>query len=370
MTAHRFPLGRKSNPAHDTFVLRDLTLLIPNRSLTTEEIGQAAGELLDASVSGENKASFLRAWAQRGETAAELAACAEAFLPQAADPGVSGTWKGRALLDCCGTGGGGLNLLNVSTGLMFILSALGIPVMKHGNRGITKKSGSADVLEALGIKIDLAPEQIANCLGEVGCAFLFAPAYHPAFATIKPVRHVLAAEGQRTIFNLLGPLLNPARPNARLVGVFKPEHVVLYTKALEQMNCTMFSVACGEDASSGRMLGEVSANGATLLGGTLRHEKGEPFERLERKTSSSQQVETLFVQNAEESARRLLAILSREEQGLGREILLVNAAVAAWTHGTASSLEEGLAQSTEALDSGRALERLKRWQEFSSKATQ
>jgi anthranilate phosphoribosyltransferase len=346
-------------------VLRDLALLIPNRSLTAEEIGRAAGELLDASVSGENKASFLRTWAQRGETAAELAACSEAFLPQAVDPGIRGTWKGRALLDCCGTGGGGLNLLNVSTGLMFILGALDIPVVKHGNRGITKKSGSADVLEALGIKIDLAPEEVTRCLEEVGCAFLFAPAYHPAFATIAPVRRSLAAEGQRTVFNLLGPLLNPARPHARLLGVFKPEHVVLYTKALEQMNCALFSVVCGEDASSGRMLGEVSANGATFLGGTLRHAKGEPFERLERKISPPQNIETIFVQNAEESARRLLAILSRGEQGLGREILLINAAVAAWTHGTTASLEEGLAQSIEALDSGRALERLRRWQEFS-----
>ena len=349
-------------------MLSDLTPLIPNRSLTAEEIRHAAGELLDSSVSSENKTSFLRTWAQRGETAAELAACAEAFLPQAIDPGIRGTWNGRALLDCCGTGGGGLNILNISTGLMFILSALDIPVVKHGNRGITKKSGSADVLEAFGIRIDLMPEQVTRCLEEVGCVFLFAPAYHPTFAAIAPVRRALAAEGQRTAFNLLGPLLNPARPDARLVGVFKPEHVVLYAKALEQMNCPLFSVACGEDAASGRMLGEASANGTTLLSGTLRHAQGEPFERLERKTLPPQNIETLFVQNAEESAQRLVAILSREEQGLGREMLLINAAVAAWTHGPASSLEEGLAQSTEALDSGRALERLKRWQKFSSEA--
>ena len=351
-------------------MLRDLALSIPNRSLTAAEIGHATKELLDASVSAENKASFLSAWAQRGETAVELAICAEAFLPQAVNPGICGTWNGRALLDCCGTGGGGLNLLNVSTGLMFILSALGIPVVKHGNRGITKKSGSADVLESLGIKINLEPEQVPHCLEEVGCAFLFAPAYHPSFAAIASVRCTLAEQGQRTIFNLLGPLLNPARPDARLVGVFKPEHTLLYTKALEQMNCPSFSVVCGEDAPSGKRLGEVSANGPTLLGGTLRHAKGEPFERLERKASPPQKIETLFVQNAEESAKRLVDLLSGKEQGLGRETLLINAAVAAWTHGTAASLEEGLAQSTEAIDLGRALECLKRWQKFSGKAAQ
>src|SRR5277367_5170366 len=195
-------------------MLHDLTQVIPKRSMAPDEICAAAGELLDASVGDGLKAAFLRAWAQRGETAVELAACAEAFLPQALDPGLRGSWQGKPLLDCCGTGGGGLNLLNISTGLMFILAAMGIPVVKHGNRGITKRTGSADVLEAMGIKIDLAPELVPRCLEEVGCAFLFAPFYHTSFATIAPVRRALGAKGQRTIFNLIAPLLNPARPDA------------------------------------------------------------------------------------------------------------------------------------------------------------
>jgi len=355
-------------------VLRDLTLLIPKRPLTTEEIGRAANELLNASASDELKAAFLSAWAQRGETAAELAACAEAFLPQAVDSGLRGTWNGRALLDCCGTGGGGLNLLNVSTGLMFILSALDIPVVKHGNRGITKKSGSADVLEALGIKIDLAPEKVTNCLEKVGCVFLFAPAYHPTFAAIASVRRSLAAQGQRTIFNLLGPLLNPARPDARLVGVFKDEHVELYHQALLEMGCPHFTIACGEDESSQKKIGEASANGTTTISSNLlaslvgSHEppRGTSIITIEAQNSSpDQNLESLLVQDAADSAKRLVAILSSEEHGLARETLLFNAAIAAWTHGTASSLEEGLAKSSEALDSGRALERLKLWQKFS-----
>src|SRR5277367_3838561 len=189
-------------------MLHDLTQVIPKRSMAPDEICAAAGELLDASVGDGLKAAFLRAWAQRGETATELAACAEAFLPEALDPGLRGSWQGKPLLDCCGTGGGGLNLLNISTGVMFLLAALGIPVVKHGNRGITKKSGSADVLEALGLQIDSAPEEVPCQLEEVGCAFLFAPAYHPTFAVIAPVRRALGAEGRRTIFNLLGPMLN------------------------------------------------------------------------------------------------------------------------------------------------------------------
>jgi anthranilate phosphoribosyltransferase len=282
---------------------------------------------------------------------------------------MQGSWKGRPLLDCCGTGGGGLNLINISTGLMFILAALGIPVVKHGNRGITKKSGSADVLEALGISIDLPPQLIHRCLDEVGCAFLFAPAYHPTFAAVAPVRRALAAQGQRTVFNLLGPLLNPVRPDARLVGVFKPEHIALYQNALEQMKCPRFTVACGEDALSRRMIGEVSAQGTTILGGTLRLRNGTLLEKLAWSSFGAaptlQNLDSILVHDAQESARHLVAIFSGDETGLGRETLLINAAVAAWTHGTATSLAEGMALSREAIDSGKALERLATWQEFS-----
>jgi len=361
------PLAGRANGGMMARMLRDLALIIPDRPLTPEEISSAARALLDASATDDLKAGFLRAWAQRGETAAELAACAEAFLPRALDPGLRGSWKGRALLDCCGTGGGGLNLLNISTGLMFILGAMGIPVVKHGNRGITKRSGSADVLEAMGIKIDLAPERVPCCLEEVGCAFLFAPAYHTTFAAIAPVRRALAARGQRTVFNLLGPLLNPARPDARLVGVFKPEHVALYQSALELMKCPRFTVVCGEDEESRQMIGEVSAQGTSLFGSTVRLPDGAPLTSLTRAPGIKEKLDSLLVRNPDESASRLETIFSGEEQGLDRETLLINAAVASWTHGTASSLEEGLAQGAEALDSGRTLGVLRRWQDFSDR---
>ena len=364
------PLADRANKRMMARMLHDLTSIIPNRPLTPKEISTAARDLLDGFVTDDLKAGFLRAWAQRGETAEELAACAEALLPQARDPGLRGSWKGKPLLDCCGTGGGGLNLLNISTGLMFILAAMGIPVVKHGNRGITKRTGSADVLEAMGIKIDLAPEEVPHCLEEVGCAFLFAPFYHTSFAVIAPVRRALAAEGQRTIFNLLGPLLNPARPDARLVGVFQPEHVALYQGALELMKCPRFTVVCGEDEESHQMIGEVSAQGTSLFGSTLRLPDGAPLTLLTQvpEPQITEKLDSLLVRNPDESASRLETIFSGEEQGLDRETLLMNAAVASWTHGTAASLEEGLGQGAEALDSGRALGVLKRWQKFSEQA--
>lgn len=347
--------------------LTDFASVLEQRPLIAGEINSIADELLDTGIDNSLKTEFLRAWAVRGETAAELAACAEAFLPKALDPGLRGSWHGKPLLDCCGTGGGGLNLLNISTGLMFLLSAMGIPVVKHGNRGITKRSGSADVLEAMGIRIDLEPEEVPRCLEEVGCAFLFAPAYHTTFAAIAPVRQALAAQGQRTVFNLLGPLLNPARPDSRLVGVFKTEHVSLYQSALELMACPKFTVVCGEDEESRKMIGEVSAWGPSLLGSTLRLPDGGPFNHLSRKPEPPlrENLASLLVRNADESASRLETVFSGEEQGLDRETLLINAAVASWTHGTSPSLEEGLAQGIEALDSGKALEQLRKWQKFS-----
>ena len=246
---------------------------------------------------------------------------------------------------------------------MFVLAAMGIPVVKHGNRGITKRSGSADVLEAMGIRIDLAPEEVPRCLEEIGCAFLFAPVYHTTFAVIGAVRKALAAEGQRTVFNLIGPLLNPARPDARLVGVFSRENVALYRDALTLMKCPHFTVVCGQDAESGKMIGEASAQGGNFFGSTL------PLAELMRTPSYEphEHIDSLQVRNADESASRLERILSGEDQELARDTLLLNAALASWTQGSASSLEEGFAQAEQALDSGAALEKLRAWQKFSER---
>jgi anthranilate phosphoribosyltransferase len=346
-------------------MLAELTQCVTTRELTGAEIAQAMTALLDAAADNAAKAAFLRAWAQRGETANELAACAKALLPRAADPGVRGSWNGKPLLDCCGTGGGGLNLLNISTGIVFILAAMGIPVVKHGNRGLTKKSGSADVLEALGIRIDLPPEKLGACLEEVGAAFLFAPAYHTSFAVLAPVRSQLGAEGQRTVFNLLGPLLNPAQPDARLVGVFTEKNLHLYHATLAAMGCPHFEIACGEDALAGKKIGEVSANGTTLITGTRARPTGEASFVWTSRGDSSSNLETMLVPDAATSAARLTALLSNREAGYAKDTLLLNAAVAAWTQGAVPTIEEGVARAQEVLDSGRALAVLQKWQEFS-----
>ena len=340
--------------------LRDLQPFLRTQPLGATEIESVADAFLSDGVSPEIKADFLLAWAQRGETAGELAALAKAYLPTSRNPGLCGSWNGQPLLDCCGTGGGGLNLINFSTGMMFVLAAMGVPVVKHGNRGQTKKSGSADVLEALDLKIDFLGENCRQCLEEVGCVFLFAPSFYPAFAAIAPARRQLAAIGQRSVFNLLGPLLNPAQPDARLVGVFQPEHVHLYCEALQNLPCARFTIACGQDQDSGRMLGEVSANGRTWLAHSGLTDAKLPPDHLHR-TFSPPSLDTLLVADASESASRLLRLFRGEESGLARETLVLNSALAAWTQGKVSSLEEGLDAAGEALDSRGALACLERW---------
>jgi len=187
--------------------------------LTTREVEVAAAMLLDTSVSDAKKARFLKGLAQKGETPAEIAGFVEAFLERAVDPGMDLIEFEGPTIDVCGTGGDKLDLFNISTTSMFVIAAGGAVVVKHGNRGITSKSGGADVLEALGIEIDCEPEKFRECLDKAGVGFLFAMKYHPAFKAVGPVRKQLAEEGQRTIFNLIGPLLNPARPECQLVGI-------------------------------------------------------------------------------------------------------------------------------------------------------
>ncbi len=173
-------------------------------ALERVQVESATALILDESVDAGAKADFLKALAAKGESPGEIAAFVDAFLAHAVDPGVLPDQVTGPMLDVCGTGGDKLDLFNVSTTSIFVLAAGGACVVKHGNRGITSKSGGADVLEALGVRIDLPPDECAETIRRHGVGFMFAPIYHPAFKAVVPVRKQLAAEGVRTIFNILG----------------------------------------------------------------------------------------------------------------------------------------------------------------------
>lgn len=195
--------------------------------LTAEEIRHACEALLDEAVPVESRADFLSLLHQRGETPEEVAGFVGVLLDRARPV----PFSGEGCMDVCGTGGDKAGLFNVSTAGMLVAAACGVRVVKHGNRGITSKSGGADVLEALGVRIDLPPDSSAAAMESAGCCFLFAPHYHPAFQVIAPVRKFLADKGETSIFNMLGPLLNPARPSFQLAGVFDGRLLAVYSQA-------------------------------------------------------------------------------------------------------------------------------------------
>ncbi|MGF1448868.1 MAG: anthranilate phosphoribosyltransferase [Opitutales bacterium] len=203
------------------------------RDLSATEATDAARWMADEAAPVEAKRAFLLALADKGETPGEVAAFAHYFRERAVDPQLSD--RAPAAVDIVGTGGDRSSTFNISTLSAFVLAAGGLTVLKHGNRAATSKCGSADLLEALGIPLGSEPEVLRRSVEGTNFAFLFAQAFHPAFKAVGPVRKALAAEGRRTVFNLLGPLINPARPGALLMGVFAEEWVVPLAEVLEQL---------------------------------------------------------------------------------------------------------------------------------------
>ena len=224
--------------------------LAAGKILSEEQIRAAVEQLVDENVPAATKAEFLSRLAAKGETVAEISAFARALRDKSITPPLTAETRAGEILDVCGTGGDQLNTFNISTTVAILCAAGGIAVAKHGNRAVTSKSGSADVLEALGIRVDYSPAEAAQALHEHHFAFFFAPNFHPAFKHIAPARKLCAARGQRTIFNFLGPLLNPARPTAQLVGVPRPELCEPLAQVLQTLGIRRGMVVCGQVPSS------------------------------------------------------------------------------------------------------------------------
>lgn len=336
------------------------------KELDLREIYAATEMLLSESVTDEKKASFLRGLTAKGETASEIAGFVEAFLERAVDPGISEMSLDGPTIDVCGTGGDKLNLFNVSTTSMFVIAAGGAVVVKHGNRGITSKSGGADVLEALGVKIDVSPEVFRHCVQAAGVGFLFAPLYHPAFKAVVGVRKMLAEEGTRTIFNLIGPLLNPARPECQLVGVCDPDMDSVFADILQRLGRDSAWVVHGNTAEGGPV-DEVSLLGATRICKSGRYQSPVDEEVMPEDFGMSVcQVEDLRGGDAEENAGILTDILSGKITGPKREMVMLNAGAGLACAGLADTMGEGVELAAELIDSGQALERLRRLQEVSA----
>jgi anthranilate phosphoribosyltransferase len=243
------------------------TSLDAGRDLTPAEVRAAAAALAADQPSDDVKAGFLSALSEKGETAAEVAAFAQAFRELALDPGMP-EWSAAAV-DIVGTGGDHAGGFNVSSMATLVVASAGVPVMKHGNRGITSKCGSADLFAALGVDLDASPEKLRKAISSLGYAYFFAPNWHPAFRKIGPVRRILAARGERTIFNILGPLLNPGRPANVLLGAATPALVEKLSDAMDALG-TKSGLAAHGVISPGKGIDELTTATRNIVRGAGR----------------------------------------------------------------------------------------------------
>jgi anthranilate phosphoribosyltransferase len=312
--------------------------------------------LLGDADSDAAKADFLAALARKGETADEIAAFALELRERSINPQIDrAQFPDGILADVCGTGADGAQTVNVSTAAMFIVAAAGVPVAKHGNRGITSRCGGADVLEALGVRIELPPEKLKRCIEEIGVGFIFAPAYHPAFKKIAPVRKLLAEKKIRTVFNILGPLVNPARVNAQLLGVFDPLFTDKLARVLRLMGHRRAFVVHGFVGENLRGLDEMSTLGTTQISELT--ESGEiKTWTLDAATLGLRRpsLSDLAGGDAQRNAQILRRILAGEERDAKTELVLLNAAAALIVVGKAANFTDALALAREQIQNGAA----------------
>lgn len=345
-------------------MLDSLTKLVKaGESISNDQVQSAVECLISPEIAPELKAGFLEALALKGETDSEIGFFAMALRDKSLSPPLDDETRSREILDVCGSGGDHQNTYNISTTVALICSAAGVTVAKHGNRAITSKSGSADALEALGIRVDLSPDEAAIWLREEGFAFLFAPHYHPTFKHIAPARKILAERGQRTIFNFLGPLLNPVRPSAQLIGVSDVSKIEAMSNGLRQLGVRRGMVVCGQVGDEGWM-DELSPFGVTHIA-EYYQDRGfhtaelspEPFP-----FKAPYSMDQLQGGDAMVNAGIIRNILSGSESGFARDMALFNAGAALFVAGKTKSILEGWELALRTIESGAALTKLKKLQ--------
>ena len=346
-------------------MLENLTQqLAAAQNLSADQVQRAVTLLTNEKISSPTKAVFLIALAQKGETPEEISAFAAALREQSVPTPIEKNWReSREILDIVGTGGDRLGTFNISTTSAILCAAAGVAVAKHGNRAVTSQAGSADVLEALGIKIDLSPEAAARELREKNFAFFFAPNFHPAFKHISGARKLCAERGQRTIFNFLGPLMNPARPSAMLVGVPRVELCEPLAKVLQSLGVRRGMVVSGQVRSQKSevrsQIDELSTLGENFVA-EFYHERGFTTSGLSLENFPLQPatIEDLLGGDKFQNAEITRRILSGQDHGPKRDAVLLNAGAALFVAGKTKSLAEGWELAGEAIDSGAAEKKL------------
>lgn len=323
--------------------------------LTEAEAEQAMATIMEGKATPSQIAAYITALHIKGETVDEIVGSARAMRAKARQI------RPRAdrVVDTCGTGGDGANTFNISTAAAFVVAGAGGTVAKHGNRSVSSRCGSADALEALGVRIDLTPEQVEACIDSVGVGFLFAPHFHVAMKHAGPTRREI---GIRTIFNLLGPLTNPAGAHAQVVGVYKPELTSVVAEVLGRLGVQAAMVVHGLDG-----VDEISISGPTQVS---EYRDGKVTTYIISPTELGLPVadrSRILGGESVENARIIESVL-RGEEGPARDVVLLNAAAALVVAGIASQLDEGVRIAAESIDSGRAYAKLDALREYTTRS--
>ena len=329
--------------------------LIGQQNLTEEEAETAMTQIMQGEATAAQIGAFITALRMKGESIAEITGCARA-MRRSAVPVIPA--KNDNLVDTCGTGGDGAGTFNISTTAAFIVAGCGQPVAKHGNRSVSSKSGSADVLEALGVNLDLSPQQVADCIDQVGLGFLFAPKLHPAMKHAIGPRRELAV---RTIFNILGPLTNPANASSQLLGVFDPELTEPLAHVLASLGTRAALVVHGSGG-----LDELTTIGPSRVS-ELRDGKVRTYQLDPQSLGFAHApFSDLVGGSAQENAVITSAILKGEDRSARRDTVVLNAAAALLASGKAEELQDGIQLARQSIDSGSAMRVLASLIEFTN----
>jgi anthranilate phosphoribosyltransferase len=330
-----------------------LNRIFSGEMLARQEASEVMGYLMDGNMSQIQAAALLSSLRTRGESVEEITGFAEAMRARS----VKVPFKQEGvLLDTCSTGGTGISTINIGTTSMFVIAAAGVKIAKHGNRAVTRRSSSADTLEALGIKLEQSPEQLSRALEKVGIAFLFARSHHPAMKFVAPIRTELKA---RTVFNILGPLTNPAGANRQVLGVFSPKFVKPLAGVLQALGTQRALVVHGDGMDDLTVSGETHVT--EVSGGELKSYTLTPEEVGLRRYRR----DDMLGGDGQENAQTLREILAGAIQGAKRDVVLLNAAAGLYISDKASSVKEGVNLARNLIDNGKALEKLEQYLAFS-----
>ena len=328
-----------------------LSQLLERRDLTQEVMLDVMHQVMGGGLSHAQIAAFLIALRAKGETVDEIAAAAMVMRELSTKVNIQ---DAAHLIDTCGTGGDGIQTFNVSTVCAFVAAAAGAKVAKHGGRSVSSTCGSADVLEALGVNVNQTPEQVAASVNEIGIGFMFAPNHHSAMKHAAPVRREL---GIRTLFNLLGPMTNPATARRQVMGVFDKSLTGKLAQVLQKLGSEHVLVVHGADG-----MDEISFTGDTYVAELKDGQVSEYVLNPAQYGLSTHEIKDIQIRDAQESKAMILDVLNgkhdTEKSAAARDIVLMNAGAAIYVSGQAESLQAGIHKAAEVIDSGAALEKL------------